>query len=339
MGAHASCFDGLGAWSQSKGNHPQLSDHYALGDKLGDGAFSIVWSCTNKASSQEHAVKRVFTSHSDLDSIYQEVDMLRKLAHPSVVTLHGVYANKRFVDMVFSLYCGGDLVEGAQLYWNSKGLIPMIVLQNLGRQMFRSIEWLHQNNVVHRDVKGDNFLLDHMDLEHPDCRVCLSDFGFAVELKPDERLKELCGTVQYMAPEIHAQSYSLKVDVWAAGVTTYALATRRFPFESEMQARTQVVEIPSRCGETCKKFMLGALSNREAERLSASAALEHPFLAHVATADSSVDGPSQVAQPQVKQFTCSGSSGMQALQQSTSYGSDALTALPSDSSCDMDQLW
>mmetsp|Transcript_32546 Transcript_32546/g.82271 ORF Transcript_32546/g.82271 Transcript_32546/m.82271 type:complete len:195 (+) Transcript_32546:3-587(+) len=145
-------------------------------------------------------------------------------------------------------------------------------------QMLRSIAWLHANKVVHRDVKGDNFLLDRADLAHPDCRIYLSDFGTTVTLGPEERLREICGTKVYWAPEVYQQSYAFKADVWAAGVITHCLITRRFPFMDKKQVFTKRVKAPSRCGEAGKSFLLGLLERCEAARLSASEALEDDFL-------------------------------------------------------------
>lgn len=213
--------------------------------------------------------------------IGREVGMLRKLDHPCVVRLHAVYDNTRFVDMVFNCYRGGDMLDAAARHMDSKGQIPMATIQNLTWQMFRGIEWLHSNSIVHRDIKADNFLLDHADVEHPECRVYLSDFGTAIELRPDERLEEHCGTRLYWAPEIYRRSYARKVDVWAAGVTTYTLMAHHFPFGSRDQICKKRFGIPSRCCQVGASFLFWTLERSEVKRLSASDALAHPFLASV----------------------------------------------------------
>eukprot|EP00443_Scrippsiella_acuminata_P115224 CAMPEP_0115601330 /NCGR_PEP_ID=MMETSP0272-20121206/15345_1 /TAXON_ID=71861 /ORGANISM="Scrippsiella trochoidea, Strain CCMP3099" /LENGTH=207 /DNA_ID=CAMNT_0003036795 /DNA_START=131 /DNA_END=754 /DNA_ORIENTATION=+ len=184
---------------------------------------------------QEYAVKRIHKSHSPRDDadIGHEIGMLSRLEHPCIVKLHAVYVNARFVDMVFDHYRGGDLSDAVERHGQIKGNIPMATVQNLTWQMFGGIEWLHQNKIVHRDIKCDNFLLDRVDLEHPKCRVYLSDFGTAIEVKPGQRLDKFCGTPCYWAPEIYRRSYAFKVDVWAAGVTTYILMAQHLPFASK----------------------------------------------------------------------------------------------------------
>jgi len=274
---------------------------YSVGRVLGRGAFGIVCLCTCRRSGRELAVKKVDKQKSSPSNVKREVTMLRNLAHPSVVKLHDVCADAHSVYMVFTLYRGGDLIGGMERHWDSKGQIPMAVVRNLGRQIFRSIAWLHENNVVHRDVKADNYLLDRADLEHPASRICLSDFGFAAELRLGERLTKRCGTAMYWAPEVYARSYAFKVDVWAAGVLTYGLVAETWPFKGEKEVCAKNVGIPSRCGEADKSFLLKALKVSEVERFSASEALQHPCLASVESAAQAAGTSTRVcAQSQVK---------------------------------------
>merc|ERR1719203_115402 len=99
------------------------------------------------------------------------------------------------------LYKGGDMFDGMERHWEAKGAIPTPVVQNIAKMMVQSVDWLHQNNVVHRDLKGDNFLMDRMDIESPKCRIYLSDFGTVTELQPQQWLTQKCGTEIYWAPE------------------------------------------------------------------------------------------------------------------------------------------
>jgi len=186
----------------------------------------------------------------------------------------------------------------------------MDAVQNLSSQMFRGIEWLHRNNVVHRDVKAENYLMDRPNLDHPSCRVCLSDFGLAAELPQgsEERLHELCGTENYWAPECYAEDYGFKVDVWAAGVIMYGLVSGHFPFQSEKEVLTKRIEVSARCWPTGESFLLSTLTRAEAERLSASEALQHPFLASAESVVRAVGPSSELSfWPQARKVgRCSG---------------------------------
>jgi serine/threonine protein kinase len=337
MGAHSSCFEILAPPPKDRKKRPRLTTNYSVGRELGRGSFALVNSCTSKSSGQERAVKRVGRHLCSEAAINQEIGMLRKLAHPSVVELHTVYHGKFTVDLVFSLYRGGNMLDGAVLHWRSKGAIPTAAVRNLCRQVFDSLAWLHRNNVVHRDVKGENYLLDRVELEHPDCCVRLGDLGFVAELgRQEERLTEQCGTEVYWAPEVYKKSYGLKVDVWAAGVITHALLTRRFPYGDNDEARAEIDKVPSSRGQACVSFLDRALARSEDDRFAASAALEHVFLAELGSASEEiVEGHSVKAcdHSQVKELCSDGGAARDAeeLGRSASFKSEAATALPSSS--------
>jgi len=109
-------------------------------------------------------------------------------------------------------------------------------------QMALSISYLHSCNIVHRDIKGDNFLCERRDFTTAENRIVLTDFGAAVELRsPDMRLHEACGTTRYWAPEFYELDYQIKVDIWALGVIIYNLLTGRFPFRNKAQVNTKVL--------------------------------------------------------------------------------------------------
>mmetsp|Transcript_50697 Transcript_50697/g.136102 ORF Transcript_50697/g.136102 Transcript_50697/m.136102 type:complete len:792 (-) Transcript_50697:80-2455(-) len=267
--------------TRAKKDDEKLLDKYKLGKILGQGAFGVVYSCKMKFGGEEFAVKMIDQVETPVAEIKQEVEMLKRLTHPCVVKLHDVYYEKVFVCMVLEIYRGGDMIEGMQLHWKSKGMIKMPCIQNVSKMMFQGVDWLHQNNVIHRDLKGDNYLQDRKEVEHPDCRIYLSDFGTVVDLARGLKLRQKCGTKTYWGPEFYSLNYGLKVDVWALGVVIFGMVTGRFPFKGEEDVKTKAVKVPSRCGEDGQSFILGTLEREEGKRLSARQALEHPFLASI----------------------------------------------------------
>mmetsp|Transcript_98894 Transcript_98894/g.284035 ORF Transcript_98894/g.284035 Transcript_98894/m.284035 type:complete len:778 (-) Transcript_98894:330-2663(-) len=286
---------------EAKKESERLLDKYTLGKVLGQGAFGVVYACKKKSSNEEFAVKMVDQVETPLIEIRQEVDMLKKLAHPCVVKLHDVYYEKVFVCMVLEIYRGGDMIEGMQLHWKSKGMIPVPVVQNMSKMMFQGVDWLHQRNVVHRDLKGDNYLQDRVDLEHPSCRVYLSDFGTVVDLPEGERLKSKCGTKTYWSPEFYQLNYGLKVDIWGLGVVIFGMVTGRFPFKGEEDVRVKQVKIPSRCGKDGESFLKGTLERNEETRLSARGAIDHPFLAAIKSSAETLEPFDKDFMPEVKE--------------------------------------
>merc|ERR550525_1890130 len=111
-------------------------------------------------------------------------------------------------------YSGGDLCDALERHFHRQSRIPISAVQRITKMMVQSVAWLHQNSVVHCDVKPDNLLMDRQDIEHPSCRVYLSDFDTAQEIQPGQRLTQKLGTRAYWAPEVWDLNYGFAVDVW-----------------------------------------------------------------------------------------------------------------------------
>ena len=97
-------------------------------------------------------------------------------------------------------------------------------------QIIHSLKYLHKHSVIHRDLKLGNLFINH------DMRVKVGDFGLATKLtRPDERKKTICGTPNYIAPEIleGKNGHSFEVDIWSTGVILYTLLVGKPPFEAK----------------------------------------------------------------------------------------------------------
>lgn len=262
----------------------QLLHKYDLGDCLGQGAFGIVYACTKLSTKDQLAVKmidKVETSQADIEN---EINMLKRLAHPCVVKLHEVFYEKVFICLVMDLYKGGDVIDGMTTHWKKKGMIAVPVCQSLIKMMFQGIVWLHSKDVIHRDLKGDNYLQDRKDISDPGCRIFLSDFGTVIDCKPGQMLKDKCGTKQYWAPEVYRAEYSLRADVWALGVVAFGLVGGKFPFASEKAVKSKKATPASRVGKDGQHFIENLLEKDEKDRPTAAEAIAHPFLVSVKSA-------------------------------------------------------
>jgi len=137
---------------------------------------------------------------------------------------------------------------------------------------------LHNRSVVHRDVKGDNFLMDRKDMTDSKCKIVLTDFGTACNIGPDERLNAGVGTKIFWAPEFFDRNYGIKVDVWAMGIIMYGLVSGRFPFKDEADVRNKEVKIPKRVHPVCEEFIKRMLDKVESSRPTADAVMAHPWV-------------------------------------------------------------
>lgn len=255
-----------------------LLEEYSIEDKLGEGSFGVVYACRSRSTNQEYAVKMVDKVESPLQLIMEEVQMLEQLSHPNIVRFVDVVYEKCFVCIVMDKYAGGNLVACMLRHWKTKGKLTIGNSIPVCQQMANSIAYLHSKSIVHRDVKGDNYLTNIEELVDPRITVVLSDFGTAYELTPGERLHDACGTKAYWAPEFYDRDYALKVDVWAVGVIVYAMLDGRFPFQDEAEVRNSFLKVPGGLPTSCEHFIRKSLLRDEEKRLSGEQMAKHEFL-------------------------------------------------------------
>lgn len=282
----------LGAGSQSVGLTPKrkfpkhLVEIYDIetGSPIGQGAFSTVWKCRHRATAQVRAIKRIDTMELPAREIAHEIAWMKLLSHDNVVKCYDVFLEAHFVNIVVDMFSGGDLVDGLNAHRRDRGRLPDRVLANLVRQMVAAISHVHSISVVHRDVKGENFLLDRPDVGDLGCRIALTDFGTACRLEPGQSRSERVGTPAFWSPEVLQGRYSFPVDIWAIGVTTYILAMGSVPFKGEEEILAPTVagkpSYPpaSHTSPLCAEFMSKCMAKDVASRPTASELARHPWI-------------------------------------------------------------
>jgi len=263
----------------------RLLEEYSVGQTLGEGAFGVVSNCKKRSTGEEFAVKMVDKVETPVDAIKKEAEMLQSLDHPNIVKVHGVFYERCFVCIVMDKYSGGDLVEGLQRHLKERGQINCHDVVHVARQMAAGIQFLHSRTVVHRDVKGDNYLMDRKDMTDQKCKIVLTDFGTACYVTGDERLNAGVGTKIFWSPEFFDRNYGAKVDVWAMGIIMYGLVSGRFPFKDETDVRTKEVRIPKRVHLVCEEFIKRMLDKVEKSRPDADTVMSHAWVAQTSRRD------------------------------------------------------
>ncbi|KAM4714163.1 serine/threonine-protein kinase DCLK2-like isoform 2-T3 [Anableps anableps] len=202
-----------------------INEKYKVGKVIGDGNFAVVKECVERSTGQEYALKIIDKARccGKEHLIENEVAVLRRVRHPSIIQLIEVDETPTQLFLVMELVKGGDLFDAitSSTKYSERDASAMVF------NLAGAIKYLHRMNIVHRDIKPENLLV----CEYPDGTksLKLGDFGLATVVEGP--LYTVCGTPTYVAPEIIAETgYGLKVDIWAAGVIAYILLCGFPPF-------------------------------------------------------------------------------------------------------------
>ncbi|XP_047310592.1 mitogen-activated protein kinase kinase kinase 1-like [Impatiens glandulifera] len=249
------------------------------GDLLGRGSFGSVY----EAISDEgffFAVKEVSLldqgelGRQSLYQLEQEIALLSTLEHDNIVLYYGTYKDE------INLYIFLELVnKGSLLSLYQKYDLRVSQICAYTRQILHGLTYLHERNVVHRDIKCANLLVDSYG------SVKLADFGLAKATKLND-LKSCQGTAFWMAPEIlRNEGYGLAADIWSLGCTVLEMLTRQFPYAplEHMQALFRIFKgfppsVPESLSEDARDFILKCLQLNPNARPTASQLLNHPFV-------------------------------------------------------------
>jgi serine/threonine-protein kinase Chk2 len=209
---------------------------YDIRETLGEGNFAVVKLCVHKHTGQKFAIKIIDKKKFSLDSrkgqeaLLGEVRILQQLKHPNIISIQDVFETSAHLYIVLELVTGGDLFDRVV----AKKMYPEAEARLLFRNLLEALRYLHEQGVAHRDLKPENILLASRD---DDVTIKVSDFGLSKVVGEDQLMKTLCGTPQYLAPEIVARrdgkraGYSKAVDLWACGVILYILLVGYPPFQ------------------------------------------------------------------------------------------------------------
>ena len=203
-----------------------MKSDFVIGQLLGEGAFGQVRRCMFRKNNVHYAAKilarsRMKNNIQQAKFVENEQDILADLDHPNVVRLFCSFSDLRNIYMIMELVNGGELFSNVRQYEQ----VEISVVQYYMGELLLALEHLHERAIVHRDLKPENLLLS------AEGHLKLTDFGLASRLTPDQPLQALCGTAEYLAPEMLARrGYSFEVDWWAWGCVLFEFITGTTPF-------------------------------------------------------------------------------------------------------------
>jgi serine/threonine protein kinase len=266
----------------------KIEDFYTLEKQLGRGAFSTVRLGINKKTKKKYAIKIINKPELDVDqqkNIQVEIDILKKVKHPHVISLEDIFETPSTLYVVMELVTGGELFDMIvdQGHYEEKDATEMV------RRIVSAVEYLHSENIVHRDLKPENLLLKSMEDK---LSVKIADFGLSKIVGAEVIMKTACGTPSYVAPEVleaHPTGYGPAVDMWSIGVITYILLCGFPPFYGDTlpiifeKIIAAQYDFPAEYWEevspAAKEFIKSLLVKEPEKRLTAKQALAHPWLA------------------------------------------------------------
>eukprot|EP00050_Salpingoeca_kvevrii_P018947 m.80525 g.80525 ORF g.80525 m.80525 type:complete len:688 (-) comp8206_c0_seq4:221-2284(-) len=255
---------------------------------LGRGNFGKVILASDKADEDSlYAVKLVkkamMVEDSDLLATMTEREVLVKSRRESFLTvLEASFQTPSYLVFVMHPVMGGDLL----FYLMNYGAVTEEAVRFYAAEICLGLFFLHEFNIIFRDLKPDNVLLDL------NGHIRLADFGLsAIDVPMDKKTTTFCGTAEFMAPEIiQYKPYGREVDFWSLGVVLYQCATNNSLFVGNSEdeifeaVTSQEIEFPETISQACRKFLGDFLVREPAERLGAGPTgrgdiQSHPFFA------------------------------------------------------------
>lgn len=252
---------------------------YKIGKMLGKGAFGKVNLGLHRLTRRLVAVKAInmefMKDESSKKKMNNEISILKMLRHPNVVKLLETFDTDKHHLIVMELCPGGDLLN----YVRKRRKLNEKYAKFVFKQIMEGLAYLHDNGVVHRDIKLDNILLDG----HGNIKI--ADFGVSRKVIDNEILFEQCGTPAYIAPEIVRElGYKgYPVDIWSAGVCLYAMLYGNVPFKANQMGDLNkmildaTIEYKDTVSEEARDLMQRMLQKNPNKRLTALESLNHKW--------------------------------------------------------------
>ena len=213
---------------------------YKYGRLIGQGAFGKVNLGLNILTGRIVAVKSFDKNNSELTGdnmkkILYETDLMKKLNHPNITKILEMFEDEKYFMIIMEYINGGNLFS----FVKKRRKLSEKTAKFLFRQIILGIKYIHEQNIVHRDIKLENLLIDL----NNNVKIC--DFGIGRKIKSkNQLLHDQCGTLMYMAPEILLSSKEkgyepFPVDIWSSGISLYIMLSGTLPFNYKNKKNTE----------------------------------------------------------------------------------------------------
>ena len=209
-----------------KFNHAEWTiDDFEIGKPLGRGKFGHVYLAREKKSKFIVALKLLYKSQLIKSNVQtqlrREIEIQSHLRHPNILQMYGFFNDEEKIYLILEYSPGGELYK--DLKDSPNGRYGEEKAANYITQVIRAFKSMHSKDIIHRDIKPENLLINDKGY------IKIVDFGFAKVCT--SRTYTLCGTTEYLAPElVRGKGHNKAVDWWALGVLMYEMAAGYPPF-------------------------------------------------------------------------------------------------------------
>ncbi|XP_053557262.1 mitogen-activated protein kinase kinase kinase 1 [Bombina bombina] len=272
-------------------NHYREEIEWLKGQQIGLGAFSSCYQAQDVGTGTLMAVKQVCyvrnTSSEQgevVEALREEIRMMNHLSHPNIIRMLGATCEKSNYNLFVEWMAGGSVAHLLSKY----GAFKESVIINYIEQLLRGLSYLHENQIIHRDIKGANLLIDSTGQ-----RLRIADFGAAARLASKgtgagEFQGQLLGTIAFMAPEVlRGQQYGRSCDVWSVGCSIIEMSCAKPPWNAEKHSNhlalifkiastTTAPSIPPHLSPGLRDVALRCLELQPQDRPPSRELLKHP---------------------------------------------------------------
>ena len=269
---------------QEKGNPKK---YYTPIKLLGQGSYGSVYEAQNIIFQNTVAMKIINKTDSKIDDkeILNEINILKKLSHPNIVKIFEFYITKAHYYIVTEFCKDGELFSYIKNKYSERQLAVLFY------QIFSGLWYLHDNKMLHRDIKLENIMISGKEKDQSTGEelfwIKIIDFGTAKIFEKNKKEKDVVGSSYYIAPEVLKQNYNEKCDTWSVGVILYMALVGKAPFDGKNDdeiihkiakgnynnKESKLLNHSSEVRDLLSKLLEKDLS----KRFSAKEALEHPW--------------------------------------------------------------
>jgi len=264
---------------------PRIFDR---GDLLGSGGFAKVYRVVERNTSAHYADKvinkDIFKKRPNArEKVDREIQLHRKMVHKNIVKFYEFFEDTNFVHLILEVAPLGSLLNVSR----TRGTVTEPEVRYYFLQIVAGTNYIHGQKILHRDLKlGNMFLSENM-------QVKIGDFGLSISF--EENKTSLCGTPNYVSPEIIAKrGHSVASEVWSIGCIVYALLCGKPPFDSDSVETTYKLitecqfRLPDTLSSEAKDFLInilrfdprsrGTLEVPKRGEVLNNSLLQHPFI-------------------------------------------------------------